>query len=233
MAGLEIVRELLVRPSADAGSLVGGDVIGVPAFNHRARELLAIVHGEGDVAGRVALAAMTERCRKIGAAIFLSGKARRVPKAMLIEESQIPECHGPALVERERETVRRRRAVHGREAEDISFNCDRVIAADPTIGGVGKRRIEMGTVFGYAAVQSTYEIVIAPSTNACLPIGCDFRRIDGSERQFERQSAGKRFSARRIVAGCTIRGASEILSTRHQLGRWNDVGCRYLRIAIE
>src|ERR1700733_6198617 len=135
MAGLEIVRELLVRPSADAGSLVGGDVIGVPAFNPRARELQALVHGEGDVAGRVALAAVTERCRKIGAAIFLCGKARRVPKAMLIEESQVPENHCPALVERERETVGRRRAVHGWEAKDVSFNCDRVVAADPAIGG--------------------------------------------------------------------------------------------------
>src|ERR1700721_4224209 len=105
MAGLEIVRELLVRPSADAGSLVGGDVIGVPAFNHRARELLAIVHGEGDVAGRVALAAMAERCRKVGAAIFLSGKVRSVPKTMRSEEGQIPECHSPALIEGQRELV--------------------------------------------------------------------------------------------------------------------------------
>src|SRR6202034_478061 len=145
-------------------------------------------------------------------------------KAMLIEESQIPENHGPALVERERETVRRQRAVHGREAEDISFNCDRVIAADPTIGRVGKRRIEMSTVFGYATVQSTYEIVIAPSTYACLSIGCDVRRIDSSEWQLKRQPASKRFSARRVVAGCTIRSASKILSTHHQLGRWNDVG---------
>src|ERR1700728_4079522 len=100
MAGLDIVCELLVRPATDAGSRVGGDVIDVPAFEHGPGELPAIVHGKGDVAGRVALAAMAERCRKIGAAIFLSGKARLVSKAMLIEESQIPENHGPALVER-------------------------------------------------------------------------------------------------------------------------------------
>jgi hypothetical protein len=181
----------------------------------------------------VALAAMAERCRKVGAAILFSGKARRVPKAMRIEEGQIPECHSPALIEGERERVGRRRLVHRREAEDISFDCDCVIAANPSIGGVGKRRIEMGTVLGYAPVQSSYEIVIAPSANTSLPIGRDVRRIDGSERQFERQSAGRRLSARRIVASCTIRGASEMLSTRYQFGRRDYVGRRDLRIAIE
>jgi hypothetical protein len=73
----------------------------------------------------------------------------------------------------------------------------------------------MGTVFGYAAVQSPYEIVIAPSANACFPIGRDVRRIDGSERQFEWQSAGERISAGR--SGAAQSAARARYSPRHQL----------------
>src|ERR1700677_3818765 len=123
MASLEIVRELLVRPATHAGSLVRSDIVGVPALEHGAGELPPIVHGEGDVAGGMALAAMTERRSKVGAAIFLSGKARSVSKAMRIEESQIPECHSPALIEGERKVVGRRRHVHCRKAKNISFDC--------------------------------------------------------------------------------------------------------------
>src|ERR1700722_2526312 len=133
MASLEIVCELLVRPATDPGSLVGSDIVGVPALEHGAGELPAIVHREGDVAGRMALAAMTEDCRKVGATVFPSGKARSFSKAMRIEEGQIPECHSPALIEGERKAVGRRRHMHGRKAEDISFDCDCVIAANPTI----------------------------------------------------------------------------------------------------
>src|ERR1700733_2237708 len=138
MASLEIVCELLVRPATDAGCHVRGNVIGVPPLEHGASELPAIVHGEGDVAGRMALAAMAERCRKVGAAIFLSGKVRSVPKTMRSEEGQIPECHSPALIEGKRELVRWRGRVHDPKAKDISFDCDCVIAAHPSIGSVGK-----------------------------------------------------------------------------------------------
>src|ERR1700722_10980752 len=138
---------------------------------------------------------------------------------MRIEEGQIPESHRPALIEGKRERVGWRYRMHRRKAEEISLDRDGVIAAHPTIGGEGKRRIEIGAVFSDALVQGSYEIVIAPSAYAGLPIGRDVHRIDGSEWQFERQSAGKKLSTRRIMAGCTIRSASEILSTRHQRGR--------------
>ena len=69
MSGREIGDEILVAPAANARGLVGTDVEGAPARGQRAGEFPAVVEREGQVARRMALAAMGQRLGEIGAPV--------------------------------------------------------------------------------------------------------------------------------------------------------------------
>src|SRR5439155_17900724 len=56
--GRKIGGEIVVAPAADAGRLVRADIEGAPARGDRAAEFFAVVQREGEIARRVALAAM-------------------------------------------------------------------------------------------------------------------------------------------------------------------------------
>ncbi len=95
----KIEIDILVAPVADAGILVAADIIGVPAGGDGACELVVIVERKGKVARRVALAAMSERLGKVGAAIPLWALARVGAEAFVCVEHNTPQRQQAALIE--------------------------------------------------------------------------------------------------------------------------------------
>src|SRR5688572_23698974 len=69
VAGLEVALHLLLRPGADTGLLVAGEVVCAPALGVPARELLTVVERLEHGAGRMAVTAVAERLREVCAAI--------------------------------------------------------------------------------------------------------------------------------------------------------------------
>ena len=69
MSDREIGRDILIAPAANARGPVGTDVEGAPARGQRTGEFLPVVEGERQIAGRMALAAMRQCFREIGAAV--------------------------------------------------------------------------------------------------------------------------------------------------------------------
>ena len=131
------------RPGADACDGIGADVVCPPARRHRAGELLPVVQREGEIARRVALAAMRERLGQIGAAIPLrrssSVRARSACPALKTAD-QIPITqrwsNGNSSV------FGRRRRTHRRQVKQVGLDRQRVRIGHVGVGGVRHRRIE-------------------------------------------------------------------------------------------
>ncbi len=169
----QVVNDLGITPRSDTEPRVRGDVDGPPSLERRAGKLLAVVEGEAEVAGRVALVAMTQRGREVGASVPLGGLLRIGLESRALEEDRIPESHGPALVERKAQRGRRGLLVHRWQAEQVGLDRQGVAAAECRVGRVGECRVKTLAVVANSLVQGTHELVIGPLSDAGLLVGRD------------------------------------------------------------
>jgi hypothetical protein len=98
MSDREVGREILVAPAANARGFVGTDVEGAPAGGQRTCEFLPVVERERQIAWRMALAAMGQRFREIGASVPFRTPVGIGREAGVRIEQRRPEGHGPTLV---------------------------------------------------------------------------------------------------------------------------------------
>jgi hypothetical protein len=69
MSGVQMIGDLGVAPIADAGISVLRDVVGPPAVDDVASELVSVVERLAEIARRMAVSAMGERLNQVGAAV--------------------------------------------------------------------------------------------------------------------------------------------------------------------
>ena len=158
---------------------------------------LSVVEREGQIARRVAFAAMRQRFGEIGAAIPFRALRRIGLEAGVRIEQRRPEHHRPALVERKGERVFRRRRMHRRQAEQIGLDRQRVGVGHIGVGRVRHRRIEPRAVAADAAMHGIEKILVAVIADAGVLVGRDVGRIHHAERQLERRRRRHRACRRR------------------------------------
>ncbi len=217
MAGGQILRQLLVAPAADAGLFVRRDVGGEPALHHFTAQVLALVKTKPQIARRMALAAVAERRRQIGAAIPLLILVEIRRETLLLEERQVPEFHAPTLVERERQLVLRVGLFHRRQTEQIILDRQHVIAAQFGVRGIRHRRIQVA-LWADALTHRAYELIVAPVADAGFLVSGDVGAVNGAERQLEGEAACIRRAARRGVARHAVGGTRQVLAARQFVG---------------
>ena len=91
--------------------LIRTDVVGLPVLNQVASQRLTAVQSLKQITRRVTLGAVARPLNQIGTAVPLLGLICLRFKALVIQKQHIPEKHAPALVERKRQCVFRRRLV--------------------------------------------------------------------------------------------------------------------------
>src|SRR3984893_8904972 len=99
VAAGQIVRQLRVRPRADAPCGVRSYVVGLPAVDYRTREFATVAQPIQEIPRCMAFAAMAERLDEIGAPVPFGGLTRVGLKALSGTEQPIPEPDEVALVE--------------------------------------------------------------------------------------------------------------------------------------
>src|SRR5713101_3817410 len=131
--------------------------------------------GGASVAGRsgVAIGAMRQRLREIGAPIPLRALRGIGLKPRIRIEQRRPEAHRPALVERKRQRIVGVRRAHRRQAEQIGLDRQSVGVCHIGVGRKRLRRITPSTVFADAAMDSVEEILIAVIADAGLLVRRD------------------------------------------------------------
>src|SRR3974390_1218567 len=98
MARRQIVTQFVCAPRADAGSLIGADVVGIPAGGHRTGKFVSVVERQGQIARRMAFAAMRERLCEIGASVPFCALRYVGLKPTIFVEKRRPDAHQPALI---------------------------------------------------------------------------------------------------------------------------------------
>ena len=205
MTGLEIVGDLLNRPTTEATARIVGDVGGKPALQRVALQPLAGLVAAENGLRRVTEAAMAEALGQIGAAIPLGALVRIRHKCPGREVQPIPHPHGRANVERKRQLIWLDRILHGRNGVEIGADRQRVVARHLGVIGVGHGRIEVPAIATGALGHRVDELVVGPGADAGRRIGRDVRRQDDAERRFDRAPAGKVVAAaRQRMAGRAI-----------------------------
>ncbi|AME26218.1 hypothetical protein AXG89_20180 [Burkholderia sp. PAMC 26561] len=217
-AGGEILREFIVRPVADARVLVRRDVVGVPARQFGAAETFAGLQALRDVARRMAFLAMRQAFDQIRPTIPLGALLRVGHETPFLEVEHVPEHHQPALVERKRHLVARRRVVDRRERVEIGADGEHIAGGDFRVVRVRERRIQPLAALADTLVHRAHEIGVGPSSNPRVRIARDIRRVDGPERRVDGQAAGEGAG---FVGGMTrdaIARAREIFAALDQVG---------------
>ena len=69
-----------------------------------------------------------------------------------------------------------------------------------------------------ALVQRLDKILVAPRTNAAVLVGCDVRRIERAEGQWEGQTLLQKAFPPGLCGGAAVGGAREIFAPRHHSG---------------
>ncbi len=216
MPGRKIGGEVLIRPAANAGALVRADVEGAPAGRHGAGEFVAVVERKGEVARRMAFAAMRQCFHKIRAPVPLRTLRCVGCKARVGVKHRRPEQHRPALVERERKRILGRRRAHRWQAEQIGLHRQHVFIAHVGVGRVRHRRIKHRAVAALAALDRVQKILIAVIADAGFLVRGDVGRIQRAERQFEAETAGKFLFPRFGVADHAVRRLGQIFAAFDQ-----------------
>ena len=65
-------------------------------------------------------------------------------------------------------------------------------------------------VFSNTLAQSAHELIIAPTSDASVPVGGDVSCVHGPEWELERAAASVGLASRGGVARCTVRRLREI-----------------------
>lgn len=127
------------------------------------------------------------------------------------EKELVPHRHTGARAERKRQLVGIHRVVHRWDGIEISANCERVVAGDFSVVGVGRRRKQKCAAAAGAFFQRIDKFVVGPSANAGLWIGRDVGTYEHAKRCFEWTAAGKIVAAtRQRMAGDAIADDGEI-----------------------
>ena len=176
---------------------------------------------------------MAERGSEIGATVCLGALSRVRPKPVLVEKRQVPEPHGPALVEGKGQIGRPGGRMRGGQAEQIGLDRNGIVSAQRCVRGIRKSRIEMGAVLRNPAMKRADEIIIAPGSDAGLAVGGNVGGIDRAEGELERNPTRKWLAPRNIMAGGAIGSAREIFAARDQLSRRTDVRHRRIGIVVD
>ena len=82
-------------------------------------------------------------------------------------------------------------ARHRRQGFEIGKQIADVIKLDVLVGGVGKRRIEIGAARRRSLPQRSDEIRLAPAADPIFGVRRDIRHVKGAERRSERQAAAE------------------------------------------
>ena len=117
----DVFYQLTVGPIPNAPYRIGGDVVGLPAFDQRTGKFAAGAQPLEEVSRGVTVAAMTERFGEIRTAVpFRAFTGIRLEPPIRVEY-EVPEPHQVALIERKRQIVLRRDVSHRFKSEQISL----------------------------------------------------------------------------------------------------------------
>src|SRR5580700_2650778 len=99
------MRQVRIAPGPQSAAVIGRDIVRAPARLEGPGKFLPIVQGEGQVARCMALTAMTQGLRQIGASVPYSVTLDVWLKALVGVEHRRPDAHQASLVERKCQRV--------------------------------------------------------------------------------------------------------------------------------
>ena len=167
VAGLQISRDVVGGPAAEAGPGVIGDVGREPALQVRSRCRYSLVLSppRNDLR-RVAGAAMRGPLHQEGAAVPF-GRLLRIGLEFARGEIQrIPDPHRGADVERERQRVGDHRILYRRDGLEIGADREHVVARHLGVGRVGHGGIKPRAIGTNALANGVVELVVGPGADA-------------------------------------------------------------------
>src|SRR5690348_5668326 len=135
--------------------------------------------------------AMPRSIHKVGAAVVLRRFFWIGDERAFAEKEQLPYAEQSSLVEWKRQLVPVRPALHLRQRFQISEEIANIVDSHVPIGGVGKRRIEVGAVFRGPLPQCSNEIRLGPGADSVLGIGRNVGRVERAKGRLQGQTAAE------------------------------------------
>ena len=203
--------EVAVRPAL-RGQRLRPQVGGVGPLEREAGQMVA-GHGEGEVAGRVTLAAMAQHVDEI----MPVHRVRRGPRDRRIgarggPEQRVPETDRRAQVEGEHQVRRPVGRLDRRLGHQPGIERVGILAADLVVAGIGHRRVEVAVAGCHAPGDGAVEVIGAPRPDAVVARGRDVGAVDGPDRGHHR------------IPAAQLRGARGVEVASHAVPRAGDAG---------
>ena len=173
-AGLEIGRQFVVGPGADALLAIGGDVRRVPIVDRPAGEGALEVRLHREPLGRMAIAAMAEAVDEIGAAVHLGRTSTGRGGIRLRRKKSAFQPTSGADVEWEGQAGLLRGLVRRGNRSKVRADGERVVTRHAGEPLIGERGVEVLPVAADALMHRAIELVVRPGADSLFASGVMF-----------------------------------------------------------